>query len=166
MPLLAPVTRTTLPVRFMSISHMYRLGTWFAPRTMVGRRDRRREVNSHGLSGSLKVVLPPMKSSLASLLRMQSAAIRKAIVGASIGNAVEWFDFAIYGFLATFIAANFFPTGNDTTALLNTFAIFAAAFFMRPLGGFVFGPLGDRIGRQRVLAVVILLMSAATLVIG
>ena len=94
------------------------------------------------------------------------AAIRKAIVGASIGNAVEWFDFAIYGFLATFIAANFFPSGDDTAALLSTFAIFAAAFFMRPLGGFVFGPLGDRIGRQRVLAVVILLMSAATLAIG
>ncbi|BBY14855.1 MFS transporter [Mycolicibacterium litorale] len=94
------------------------------------------------------------------------AAIRKAITGASIGNAVEWFDFAIYGFLATYIAAKFFPAGNDTAALLNTFAIFAAAFFMRPLGGFVFGPLGDRIGRQRVLAVVILLMSAATLGIG
>jgi MHS family proline/betaine transporter-like MFS transporter len=88
------------------------------------------------------------------------------VAGASIGNAVEWFDFAIYGFLATFIAANFFPSGNETAALLNTFAIFAAAFFMRPLGGFVFGPLGDRIGRQRVLAVVILLMSGSTLAIG
>lgn len=94
------------------------------------------------------------------------SAVRKAVTGASIGNAVEWFDFAIYGFLATYIAAKFFPAGNDTAALLNTFAIFAAAFFMRPLGGFVFGPLGDRIGRQRVLAVVILLMSAATLAIG
>lgn len=94
------------------------------------------------------------------------ATVRKAITGASIGNAVEWFDFAIYGFLATYIAANFFPAGNETAALLNTFAIFAAAFFMRPLGGFVFGPLGDRLGRQRVLAVVILLMSAATLGIG
>ncbi len=92
--------------------------------------------------------------------------LRKAVTGASIGNAVEWFDFAIYGFLATFIAANFFPSGNETAALLNTFAIFAAAFFMRPLGGFVFGPLGDRIGRQRVLAVVILLMSGSTLAIG
>ena len=81
-----------------------------------------------------------------------SGDVRKAVTGASIGNAVEWFDFAIYGFLATFIAANFFPSGNETAALLNTFAIFAAAFFMRPLGGFVFGPLGDRIGRQRVLA--------------
>jgi MFS transporter, MHS family, proline/betaine transporter len=92
--------------------------------------------------------------------------VRKAVTGASIGNAVEWFDFAIYGFLATFIAAKFFPAGNDTAALLNTFAIFAAAFFMRPLGGFVFGPLGDRLGRQRVLAVVILLMSGATVLIG
>ena len=95
-----------------------------------------------------------------------STAVRKAVVGASIGNAVEWFDFAIYGFLATFIAAHFFPAGDDTAALLNTFAIFAAAFFMRPLGGLVFGPLGDRIGRQKVLAVVILLMSGATLLIG
>ena len=56
--------------------------------------------------------------------------VNKAVTGASIGNAVEWFDFAIYGFLATFIAANFFPSGNETAALLNTFAIFAAAFFM------------------------------------
>lgn len=94
------------------------------------------------------------------------ADVRRAVTGASIGNAVEWFDFAIYGFLATFIAANFFPSGNETAALLNTFAIFAAAFFMRPLGGFVFGPLGDRIGRQRVLALVILLMSGSTLAIG
>ncbi|WP_326548547.1 MFS transporter [Mycolicibacterium sp. ND9-15] len=92
--------------------------------------------------------------------------VRKAVTGASIGNAVEWFDFAIYGFLATFIAANFFPVGDETAALLNTFAIFAAAFFMRPLGGFVFGPLGDKAGRQRVLALVILLMSGATVLIG
>jgi MHS family proline/betaine transporter-like MFS transporter len=96
----------------------------------------------------------------------QESDIRRVVTGASIGNAVEWFDFAIYGFLATYIAAHFFPSGNDTAALLNTFAIFAAAFFMRPLGGFVFGPLGDRIGRQKVLAIVILLMSAATLCIG
>ncbi|MGA5466890.1 MFS transporter [Mycobacterium sp. NPDC050041] len=107
-----------------------------------------------------------MDSQPAPVRQADAAAVRKAVTGASIGNAVEWFDFAIYGFLATFIAANFFPSGDDTAALLKTFAIFAAAFFMRPLGGFVFGPLGDRIGRQRVLALVILLMSAATLGIG
>ncbi|MCX2929731.1 MFS transporter [Mycobacterium sp. CVI_P3] len=92
--------------------------------------------------------------------------LRRVITGASIGNAVEWYDFAIYAFLATFISVKFFPPGNETAALLNTFAIFAAAFFMRPLGGFFFGPLGDRIGRQRVLALVILLMSGSTLAIG
>ena len=92
--------------------------------------------------------------------------IRKAVRGAAIGNAVEWYDFAIYGFLATFIADKFFPSGDETAALLSTFAVFAAAFFMRPLGGFFFGPLGDRIGRQRVLALVILLMSGSTFAIG
>src|SRR6478672_2037463 len=84
--------------------------------------------------------------------------IRRAVRGAAIGNTVEWFDFAIYGFLATYIAEKFFPSGDETAALLNTFAIFAAAFFMRPLGG--------RIGRQKVLALVILLMSCSTFAIG
>jgi MHS family proline/betaine transporter-like MFS transporter len=92
--------------------------------------------------------------------------IRRAVVGASIGNLVEWFDFAVYGYLATYIAANFFPEGNPTAALLSTFAVFAAAFFVRPLGGLFFGPLGDKIGRQRVLATVIILMSVATFAIG
>ena len=92
--------------------------------------------------------------------------IRRAIVGASIGNTVEWFDFATYSFLATTLAVVFFPPGNPTAALLSTFAVFAAAFFVRPLGGLVFGPLGDRIGRQRVLATVIILMSISTFVIG
>lgn len=94
------------------------------------------------------------------------AAVRKAVRGAAIGNAVEWFDFAIYGFLATYIATNFFPSENETASLLSTFAVFAAAFFMRPLGGLFFGPLGDRLGRQRVLALVILLMAGATVAIG
>jgi MHS family proline/betaine transporter-like MFS transporter len=94
------------------------------------------------------------------------AAVRKAVRGAAIGNTVEWYDFAVYSTLATYIAAKFFPSGDETAALLSTFAVFAAAFFMRPLGGFFFGPLGDRIGRQRVLALVILLMSGSTFAIG
>lgn len=94
------------------------------------------------------------------------AEVRKAVRGAAIGNTVEWYDFAIYSTLATYIADQFFPSGDETAALLSTFAVFAAAFFMRPLGGFFFGPLGDRIGRQRVLALVILLMSGSTLLIG
>ena len=94
------------------------------------------------------------------------AAVRKAVRGAAIGNTVEWYDFAIYSTLATYIADQFFPSGDETAALLSTFAVFAAAFFMRPLGGFFFGPLGDKIGRQRVLALVIILMSGSTFIIG
>jgi MHS family proline/betaine transporter-like MFS transporter len=83
-----------------------------------------------------------------------------------MGNCVEWFDFAVYGFLATYIGAVFFPSDNPTASLLATFAVFGAAFFVRPLGGLVFGPIGDKLGRQRVLALVIILMSAASFAIG
>ena len=92
--------------------------------------------------------------------------LRRAIVGAAVGNTVEWFDFATYSFLATTLAVVFFPPGNPTTALLSTFAVFAAAFFVRPIGGLVFGPMGDKIGRRRVLATVIILMSVSTFAIG
>lgn len=92
--------------------------------------------------------------------------LKKVVWAASIGNFVEWFDFAIYGFLATTIAQIFFPTGDSTTALLKTFAVFAVAFAFRPLGGLMFGMLGDRVGRRRVLSVTILLMAGATTLIG
>lgn len=98
--------------------------------------------------------------------RAEEGAVRKAVTAAAIGNAVEWFDFAVYGFLATYIGANFFPSEDPTVQLLSAFAVFAAAFFARPLGGLFFGPLGDRIGRQRVLATVILIMSGSTFLIG
>ncbi len=99
-------------------------------------------------------------------MEVEPGSVRQAIVGAAIGNTVEWYDFAIYGFLATYIAEKFFPSANPTAALLSTFAVFAVAFFMRPLGGFFFGPLGDRIGRKRVLAIVVVVMSLSTLGIG
>lgn len=83
------------------------------------------------------------------------ATLRKVISAASIGNFVEWFDFALYGFLATLLAAHFFPSGDATAGLLKTFAVFAVAFAFRPLGGIVFGLLGDRIGRKRTLALTI-----------
>ncbi len=98
--------------------------------------------------------------------RAEESMIRRAIVGAAVGNAVEWFDFAVYGYLAATIGALFFPSDNPTASLLASFAVFGAAFFVRPLGGFVFGPMGDRIGRQRTLAFVIILMSVATFAMG
>ena len=96
-----------------------------------------------------------------------SPAVLRKVLGASfIGNFVEWFDFAVYGFLAVTIASLFFPPGNPTLALLQTFAVFAVSFALRPLGGIVFGILGDRIGRKRVLSITVLLMAGATTLIG
>jgi len=98
--------------------------------------------------------------------RVERAMLRRAAVGASVGNCVEWFDFAVYGYLAATLGAVFFPSEDPTVSLLSSFAVFGVAFFMRPLGGFFFGPLGDRIGRQSTLATVIVLMSVSTLVVG
>ncbi len=98
--------------------------------------------------------------------RVEETSIRRAIVGASVGNTVEWFDFAVYGYLAVTLGAVFFPSEDPTISLLSSFAVFGVAFVMRPLGGLFFGPLGDRIGRQRTLATVIILMSISTFVIA
>lgn len=96
----------------------------------------------------------------------QATEIRQVTAAAAAGTFVEWFDFAVYGFFATTIAAKFFPSGDSTAGLLQTFAVFAVAFAMRPLGGIVFGSLGDRVGRKTVLALTVILMSASTGVIG
>ena len=88
---------------------------------------------------------------------------RNKVVAASfIGNFVEWFDYAVYGYLAVTITAVFFPESDPTTGLMLTFALFAVSFFVRPLGGFVWGHLGDKIGRREALSWSILIMSAAT----
>ena len=99
------------------------------------------------------------------LKRVDPATLRRVICAASIGNFVEWFDFAVYGFLATTIATQFFPSSDASAALLKTFAVFAVAFAFRPLGGIFFGMLGDRIGRKKTLALTILLMAGATTLI-
>ncbi|MFV3382396.1 MULTISPECIES: MFS transporter [Pseudomonas] len=94
------------------------------------------------------------------------ATLRRVIAASAIGNFVEWFDFAVYGFLATLIASLFFTGEDASVALLKTFAVFAVAFALRPLGGIVFGALGDRLGRKRILSLTILLMAGSTTLIG
>ncbi|MFD5660702.1 MFS transporter [Streptomyces hirsutus] len=90
-------------------------------------------------------------------------ATRRRVVAASfIGNFVEWFDYAAYGYLAATISTVFFPATDRTTALLATFGVFAVSFFVRPLGGFVWGHIGDRVGRRSALSLSIVIMSAAT----
>ncbi|WP_043058782.1 MFS transporter [Enteractinococcus helveticum] len=92
--------------------------------------------------------------------------LRQVTFAGFAGTVVEWFDFAVYGFMATIIATVFFPDSTGAVALLQTFAIFAVAFALRPLGGAFFGMLGDRIGRKNILITTVLLMSGSTAAIG
>ncbi|MCX4780839.1 MFS transporter [Streptomyces sp. NBC_01264] len=94
------------------------------------------------------------------------ATVMRAVKAASLGNAMEWFDFGIYSYLAVTLGHVFFPSGNDTTQLLSSFATFAVAFLVRPLGGMFFGPMGDRLGRKRVLALTMIMMAVGTFAIG
>jgi MFS transporter, MHS family, proline/betaine transporter len=91
--------------------------------------------------------------------------VRKAIAASAIGNATEWFDYGIYAYGVTYISAAIFP-GDAGTATWLALATFAVSFLVRPFGGLVWGPLGDRVGRKRVLAFTILLMAGATLCVG
>ncbi|MBU9197658.1 glycine betaine/L-proline transporter ProP [Burkholderia gladioli] len=92
--------------------------------------------------------------------------LKRAVRAMAIGNAMEWFDFGVYSYIAVTLGQVFFPSSNPSAQLLATFGTFAAAFLVRPLGGMVFGPLGDRIGRQRVLAMTMILMALGTFSIG
>lgn len=94
------------------------------------------------------------------------ASIRKATAAASIGTVVEYYDFVVYAYFASVFGPLFFPTASATASLLLTFAAFATSYLVRPLGALIFGPLGDRYGRRSVLSGVILLMSAATTLLG
>ncbi|MFD4411734.1 glycine betaine/L-proline transporter ProP [Streptomyces sp. NPDC058467] len=94
------------------------------------------------------------------------AAVKRAVKAASLGNAMEWFDFGIYSYLAVTIGHVFFPSGNGTVQLLSSFATFAVSFLVRPVGGMVFGPVGDRIGRKKVLALTMIMMAVGTFAIG
>ncbi len=89
-----------------------------------------------------------------------------AIVGASSGNLVEWFDFYVYSFCALYFAPAFFPSGDSTTQLLNTAGVFAAGFLMRPIGGWFFGRLADKHGRKTSMLVSVLMMCGGSLVIA
>ncbi|MET3932877.1 MFS transporter [Arthrobacter sp. OAP107] len=91
---------------------------------------------------------------------------RRVITASFIGNFVEWFDYAVYGYLAGIISTVFFPDADRQTALLATFGVFAISFFVRPLGGFFWGHIGDRLGRRKALSLSIVIMSAATFCIA
>lgn len=98
---------------------------------------------------------------------VEESALKRAVVGAGLGNTVEWYDFGIYAYSASIISQVFFPpNSSQAVRLIATFAAFTAAFLIRPVGGLILGPLGDKIGRQRVLSATIIMMAAGTLGIG
>ena len=89
-----------------------------------------------------------------------------AVVAASIGNALEWFDFAVYGFFALTISKLFFPASDQTLSLLLTFGTFGVTFFVRPFGAIVLGGYADRHGRKATLILTIGLMMLGTAIIA
>ncbi|CAM3259847.1 glycine betaine/L-proline transporter ProP [Filibacter tadaridae] len=91
---------------------------------------------------------------------------KKAVFASAVGNAMEWFDFGIYSYLAVIIGKVFFPEVSGSTQLVFAFATFSVAFLVRPLGGMFFGMLGDRLGRKNILAITLIIMAIATLSIG
>jgi MFS transporter, MHS family, proline/betaine transporter len=93
-------------------------------------------------------------------------AVRRGVVAGVVGNMLEWYDFALFGFFAQQIGAHFFPAGNPTASLLAAFGTFAAGFVMRPVGGALFGWVGDRYGRKQALIWSVLAMAFPSFFIG
>jgi MFS family permease len=91
---------------------------------------------------------------------------KKVIFASSLGTVFEWYDFYLYATLAPFFAALFFPSGNETAALLSAFATYAAGFLVRPFGAIVFGRIGDLVGRKYTFLVTIVFMGGATFLVG
>lgn len=88
------------------------------------------------------------------------------IIGGTIGNLTEWYNFLLYGYLASTISQLFFPSQNKLMSLTLTFTVFALSFFVRPLGGILFGWIGDTYGRQRALIISLVIMAISTFLIG
>ncbi len=93
-------------------------------------------------------------------------AVRRGVIAGVVGNILEWYDFALFGFFAQQIGAHFFPADNPTASLLAAFGTFAAGFFMRPVGGALFGLVGDRYGRKQALIWSVLAMAIPSFLIG
>lgn len=95
-----------------------------------------------------------------------TSARRKAIAAGMVGHILEWYDFAVYAYVATYIGANFFPAGDETVSLLTSLATFGVGFVARPFGSILFGRISDLRGRRSALAASYILMALATFIIG
>ncbi len=99
-------------------------------------------------------------------MNSNSISLRKIILIGLIGNVMEWYDFAVYGYFATVIGKLFFPAQDSTVSLIASFGAFAAGFLVRPLGGLVFGRIGDLMGRQKAMTISVMAMAVPTVLMG
>lgn len=97
---------------------------------------------------------------------LQPVMDKRSLIAGFSGNILEWYDFTVYGFFATIIGAQFFPDEDKVVQLISAFGIFAAGYLMRPIGGVIFGHIGDKQGRKKALLMSILLMAVPTTLIG
>ena len=117
-------------------------------------------------------LLPPLVAFVEAVMtlpinsKLQSPELRHRIMGGFIGNVVEWYDFALYGYLAGVIAPIFFPADDPFLGLIATYGIFAAGFVMRPIGAAAFGWFGDRYGRAKTMQISVTMMALPTLCLG
>ncbi len=118
---------------------------------------------THGFDGSRVSSEPPPGSTTH---EVDQATLRRVIVASSVGTLFEWYDFYLYGSLAVFFGAKFFPAGNETAQLLASLATFGAGFGVRPLGALVFGYLGDLVGRKYTFLITMATMGLSTALIG
>ena len=113
-------------------------------------------------TGAMSVAVPA--SAAATPTRPWS--LRRVVTAGVIGNVLEWYDFAVYGFFAPILAEQFFPAGDRVVSLLAAFGAFAVGFLMRPVGAVVFGHIGDRYGRARALLISVAMMAVPTVLMG
>ena len=111
-----------------------------------------------------KKTVRPIKVSDVTII--DDSRLKKAITAASLGNAMEWFDFGVYGFVAYALGKIFFPDASPSMQMIAALGTFSVPFLIRPLGGLFFGMLGDKYGRQKILSITIIIMSLSTFCIG
>ncbi|MDT0211049.1 MFS transporter [Curtobacterium sp. BRD11] len=109
---------------------------------------------------------PPRRLRVSDVTVVDRSMMRRAVSGMVVGNTMEWYDVGVYGYLAVTMGRVFLPTAEPSVQILFSLGVFAATYVARPLGGIVFGRLGDRLGRQKVLATTLILMASSTFLIG
>ena len=109
---------------------------------------------------------PDREYSASDITVADQSVIKRAVGAAAIGNITEWYDFGVYGYLTTTISQVYFSGLPHSLSIIATFGLFAVSFLVRPLGGLFFGPLGDKVGRKRVLSLAVIMMALGTFALG